>query len=102
MKKHKIQTTVDGKTTGRIKASLRRLFLTSGHHSDIIKRARIARGIYKCERCGTEGKAKDLHVHHKVEVQTATCWNSYVTILFCEPEGLEAICKTCHKEEHKK
>ena len=88
------------KIDARIKNTLRRLFLQSEYHSDIIKRCKVSRGNYRCEKCGEIFKAKELQVHHIKEINLSEDWNEYIDLLFCKSDLLKAVCKPCHKELH--
>jgi len=67
------------------------------------KRARISRGIYKCELCGNEMKAKDTvkdHIHPVVDVTKGfTTWDDYINRMFCDESGFQVICSTCHTKK---
>ena len=78
----------------KLKSALRRLFLFSPLHRDILARARIARGMYRCEIC--QALEKKLQVDHIKPVALAIDWNEYIDFLFCPENELQAICKTCH------
>ena len=56
---------------------------------------------YKCARCQDSFVAKDIQVNHKTPVVLTTgfdSWDGVITRLFCEEEGLEAVCIPCHKK----
>jgi 5-methylcytosine-specific restriction endonuclease McrA len=78
----------------KLKSAFRRLFLFSPLHRDILARARIARGLYRCEIC--HALEKKLQVDHIKPVALAKDWNEYIDFLFCPENELQAICKTCH------
>jgi len=50
----------------------------------------IKRAGFQCERCGRQGTASTLHVHHK----------TYKHLGYEHDEDLEALCIACHREEH--
>lgn len=81
-------------------------------------RARVWRGIYRCEKCWKEGKeysppprgkkrrVKNFHVDHKKPVVPITGFSSYdewIERCFIEEgEGLRVLCSECHSEKTKK
>lgn len=95
-----------------IKNGLRSLSRKWGPKNEALKRARVSRGIYKCECCGVEmtkstkvdGRRKNnVHVDHIDPVidpaEGFTTWDKVVERMFCEAEGLQVLCTDCHKEK---
>ncbi len=79
-----------------------------------IWRARIRRGVYKCELCGTEWpvslpplpwrkrKRKNIQADHLEPAVPITGWESYdsfIERLFVEASEYQAICWECHSWE---
>lgn len=112
----------DAKFNSFIKSVLR-----SGSHKwppkwEVRKRAWVERGIYKCagyERrahnvpasIGGKGKKRsnNVFVDHIIPVGGPGDdggWNSVISRLYCEIDGLQVLCKECHdgktKSERKK
>lgn len=57
---------------------------------------------YRCQKCGELFGAKEVTVHHVVDVREAGWdWNWFIEKMFCEPNGLLVVCKDCHKAIHK-
>lgn len=57
---------------------------------------------YQCAHCKNWFPEKEIDVDHKVEAGSLTNGNDlkgFVERLFCEVDGLQVLCKTCH---HKK
>lgn len=55
---------------------------------------------YKCRACQRDYPAKDVEVNHITSVVPTsgfTSWDDVIERLFCEKEGLEVLCKPCHK-----
>lgn len=56
---------------------------------------------FRCNRCNGEFVQKDVQVNHIIPVVPLsgfTTWDEVVDRLFCEKDGLEVLCKPCHKE----
>lgn len=55
---------------------------------------------YKCNACNEEFPAKEVQVNHKAAVVPVTgfdSWDNVIERLFCEKDGMEVLCKGCHK-----
>lgn len=55
---------------------------------------------YKCACCGHEFPAKDVvvdHIESVVPLTGFTTWDVVIERMFCEAEGLQILCKPCHK-----
>lgn len=55
---------------------------------------------YKCNHCKKDFPTSEVEVNHKISVvpyEGITSWDIVIERLFCEAEGLEALCKPCHK-----
>jgi len=80
---------------------------------EAIGRARIKRGIYKCELCWTEWpwtlpplkgkkrKRKNIQADHVIPVvwvEWFTTYNDWIDRCFVPAEGFQAICWECHTE----
>src|SRR5690606_27014935 len=64
---------------------------------------------FQCAKCNKLFPQKDVQVNHKESVVPLTgfsSWDDVIARMFCEKEGLEVLCKPCHKietaEENKK
>ncbi len=76
--------------------------------SETLKKAKVARGLYRCNVCQQEvpvshvvnGKRrKFVQVDHIKPVVSETGfvdWNQFIENLFCEEDNLQVICSTCH------
>lgn len=55
---------------------------------------------YKCSHCEEWFMEKEIQVDHIVEAGSLTCGDDlkeFVEKLFCEVDGLQVLCKPCHK-----
>lgn len=86
----------------RVRSILRQLFLRSRERAAALKATN-----YCCAKCGkkqskAQGKEVGLEVHHKNGVGN---WEAVIDAVFeqllCHAEGMEPLCKECHKDEHK-
>ncbi len=81
---------------------------------EAIARARIKRGVYKCESCGKEWptslppepwkkrKRKNIQADHIEPVVPLTwfvSYDSWIERCFVSAEDFQAICWKCHKEK---
>lgn len=66
------------------------------------KTGRVAQH-YKCAACTKQFVAADVqvdHIHPVVDpAKGFISWDSYVDRIFCELNGLQILCKPCHKEK---
>lgn len=56
---------------------------------------------FQCAKCPGIFPQKDVEVNHKqpvVPVEGFTSWDVVINRMFCEKDGLEVLCRTCHKE----
>jgi len=56
--------------------------------------------FYKCANCQNEFTLKNVEVNHIQPVIPITgfdSWDETINRLFCEEDGLEVLCKPCHK-----
>lgn len=89
----------------RVKGALRSLSYKTPMRAAALKRARIERGKYKCELCGTIGGPKTMAVDHTDPIIPITgfkSWDDTISRLFCTSDKLKTICKKpCHSEKTK-
>lgn len=83
-----------------IKLMLRR-FSSRWPAFDVAKgKARVKRGVYRCRLCAGlfgRGEIQKDHIKPVVPVTGWDDWNGYLDRLFCPPEGIQILCKPCHK-----
>lgn len=57
---------------------------------------------YECEECHKLFPAKNVVVDHIDPIVPITgfiSWDSVIERMFCEADGLQVLCKPCHKEK---
>ncbi len=98
--------------TGFIKSALRRASGRWKPKSEVLKRARVSKGVYRCELCeehvpativlDTGKRVKAIEVDHIIPVvdpeKGFTTWDDFISRLFVEMDGLRALCRTCHQK----
>lgn len=81
--------------------------------SDVKRKARVARGSYKCGGCGEVGPAtiKDEngkrvnnavvdHIDPIVDPEVGfTNWDDVIERMFCEEDNLQLLCYSCHTDK---
>lgn len=56
---------------------------------------------HQCEQCKGWFKQKDIEVNHRIPCGSLKSFDDlpgFVERLFCEEEGLEIVCKECHRK----
>lgn len=79
------------------------------------KKARVARGLYKCAACNNSVpttkvvKGKRInnvfvdHIKPVVDpVKGFTTWDDFIERLFCEEDNLQLLCRSCHDNKTEK
>ena len=80
-------------------ATLRRASYRWFSRSEALTRARISRGVYKCEMCLQPFPKKEVHldhIHPIVPVTGFDTWDGYIERLFCNVDGFSVLCENCH------
>lgn len=104
----------------KIKKHLRRLSYQRKEYSRAKNRAKVDKAVFKCESCGQlmyDGKSQKSfdnlkekydtiiwevpELDHKKEVidkeKGWQSWDVFIDRLFCGPDELTVLCKSCHK-----
>ena len=85
--------------------ALRRLSYRWPPKWEVKKRAKIARGIYTCAKCGQPTRNKDIKIDHIKPIIDPEVgfvdWNTFIERMFVPEHMLQALCKTCHDEKSK-
>ena len=101
-----------------IKSILRKASMRWGPVNRIKAQSRIERGFYKCAQCGAtvpatavvtlkNGKVKRVkniavdHISPIVPVTGFDSWDGVIDRLFCNEDGLQLLCRSCHEEKCK-
>ena len=79
--------------------------------SDVMKKARVSHGVYKCATghdvpvsIVVDGKrTKNIYVDHIQPIVDPTLgftnWNDFILRLYCEIDNLQILCRECHKKK---
>lgn len=69
----------------------------------VLKQSSAFKGsVYMCSHCSQFYPKKGVHVDHIIPVISPYepfCWDSVIARLFCNPEGLQVLCKFCHQKK---
>lgn len=71
-------------------------FVTQGINPATGRKAKL----YRCCKCKGLFTAANMEINHivpVVPVEGFDSWDNLIERLFCEKDGLEAVCKPCHK-----
>jgi 5-methylcytosine-specific restriction endonuclease McrA len=65
--------------------------------------ARTARNTYTCAKCSKSFGSKSVKIDHRLPVRSVipgeNTWDMIIHRLFCEKEGFQVLCLTCHNEK---
>lgn len=80
--------------------------------TEVLKLARVSRGMYQCAECEAvvpptykEGRRRKQNIfvdHIKPVVDPNvgfTTWDDYIEAMFCEMDNLQVLCKECHDKK---
>jgi 5-methylcytosine-specific restriction endonuclease McrA len=65
-----------------------------------LKRYKLGRNEYFCNACGWVSGKKDFQLDHIISVVPVSGWDGFdgfIDRLFCEPDGYQLLCKSCHQ-----
>lgn len=85
-------------------ATLRRASYRWPPRNEALARARVSRGVYKCEECRNLFKKKEIQLDHidpVVPVTGFTNLDDFTYRLLCDASGYATICLTCHATKTK-
>lgn len=67
--------------------------------NEAFKKARVARGLYKCATCELVYTRKNVQVDHVVPCVPTDGWDGFdgfIERLLCDESGFQCLCKDCH------
>lgn len=80
---------------------LRRISYQWPPRKEAIKKGRVERGKYRCNICEGIFGPKEIQLDHIIPVideeDGFQNWDTYLDRLFCDSEGFQVLCKSCHK-----
>lgn len=86
-----------------VKAKLRNASIQWPAKTEAFRRVRIERGLYKCQECNTVMERRKLQADHREPVVAIekgwTNFDDYINRLFCDVEGYNILCETCHENK---
>lgn len=80
-------------------ATLRKASYRWYSRTEALKRARVERGLYKCEQCQAVHKKAEVQLDHVLPVIPLTGWegwDSFINRLLCTPDNFQVLCSVCH------
>lgn len=84
-----------------VKGKLRQMSLRWPPRSEALKLSRKERGKYQCAMCMDLFKGHQVHLDHIESVialnNDGFDWNNFIPRLFCDVEGFQVLCTTCHE-----
>jgi 5-methylcytosine-specific restriction endonuclease McrA len=101
----KIKSITDKRFRSFLMSVLRRASRFWAPARECLTKARIARGVYKCQSCSDIVNSKEIKIDHiepVIPLEGFKNWDEVVVRLFCEEDKYQAICKKCHDEKTKK
>jgi hypothetical protein len=93
---------------GSIRSCLRRLWMRTKVRANALKRCRREnlsenkklKWEYQCNMCNCWFRGDEVEVNHKIPCGSLNSFSDmslFTENLFCSVEGLEVLCKSCHK-----
>lgn len=86
----------------RLASNLIRKYHLTPTVDTVFDKARVHYGKYKCAKCEKAFDRQAVQVDHISPVVPVTgfdTWDGYISRLFCPSEGLQILCKPCHKKK---
>ena len=92
-----------------IRSTLRKASMRWPPKNEVLTKARVSRGFYLCNSCKKtvpttvlqeNKRVRNVEVNHKIPVSIPGDWDDwggFIERLFCDSDGLEVVCKDCHK-----
>lgn len=82
--------------------ALRRASLKWPPRNNVKKKARVRRGVYKCNKCKEEVRVQRIALDHVYPVANAdgfSTWDDYIMKMFAPESGWQVLCKPCHQKK---
>jgi hypothetical protein len=99
----------EARYTSFIKSLLRKGTQRWGPKNEVLKEARVDKGVYFCQGCQCNvpvtvkvgnKRVRNVFVDHKdpiIDPETGfTTWDEYIENMFCEKDNLQVLCGACH------
>jgi 5-methylcytosine-specific restriction endonuclease McrA len=83
-------------------SQLRRASYRHPTRNEVLKDARIDRGLYKCASCNgifDRSSVQIDHIEPVIKLEGWDSWDGFIERLFCGKEGQQCVCKGCHKSK---
>lgn len=93
-------TWTEARYFGFIRSALRSAFQKWGPKHEAKKQAKVAYNTYVCAHCTKWYASKEIEVDHiepAGSLKTYSDLPGFVERMFCEAEGFQVLCKTCHQ-----
>ena len=85
---------------------LRKLSYRTPMRWEVLKAAKRVGNEYNCAMCKKYFERKQVQVDHKepiIDPTTGfTSWDTYINNLFVSSDGLQVLCRPCHKDKTSK
>lgn len=97
-------TMTESQYMGMIMSALRKRSMFWKPVQECKKAARVSRGKYLCALCGSIVSNKEAKIDHIEPVKPLDghdSWDGVTDRLFCEIDGLQLLCSTCHDKKTK-
>jgi len=86
---------------GLFRSAIRKIWMYSAIRREAIKRAKVAPNQYLCANCNERFKSNEIDVNHKNgcgSLREFDDFTPFISAMFSENiDGLEILCKPCHK-----
>ena len=85
-----------------IKGALRKAFMFSNLRRDVLRKAKIGHGSYRCVKCEMVFPMRNVEIDHLTELHTIDkqlplhLQIARLTAIMFDPENLQVLCSSCH------
>lgn len=99
---HDVGTKTKSEFFGLFRSAIRKIWMYSAIRREAIKRAKVAPNQYLCANCNERFKSNEIDVNHINgcgSLKEFEDFSPFISAMFNENiDGLEILCKNCHKE----